>query len=129
MNKKVIFDASVLLALLQEEKGSDEVKSLLDRSIMSAVNVSEVLNVLGRNGVSIAESTAHVKDIITEIISFDIEQAALNAKLSSDTSIKGLSLGDRACIALGIQMRLPVYTADRLWQKVNLPDVDIVVIR
>lgn len=129
MNKKVILDASALLVLLQEEKGAEIVKPLLDRSIMSAVNISEVLNVLVRNNLPIAETAPLINDMIAEIIAFDAEHAALTAQLSLDVSIKGLSLGDRACIALGMKMKLPVYTADQIWQKVNLPNAEISLIR
>ena len=33
----------------------------------------------------------------------------------------GLSLGDRACLALGIALDVEIYTADRLWAQLNLP--------
>lgn len=129
MNKKVVFDASSLLILLQEESGAEKLKPLLDYAVMSAVNISEVLNVLGRNKLSIEESMPLINDMITEIIPFDIDQAELSAKLSSDDSIKGLSLGDRACIALGMQMKLPIYTADQLWKKVKLSSANIILVR
>lgn len=129
MNKKVVFDASSLLILLQEESGAEKLKPLLDCAVMSAVNISEVLNVLGRNKLSIEESMPLINDMITEIIPFDIDQAELSAKLSSDDSIKGLSLGDRSCIALGMQMKLPIYTADQLWKKVKLSSANIILVR
>ncbi|MDG1437297.1 MAG: type II toxin-antitoxin system VapC family toxin [Rickettsiaceae bacterium] len=129
MNKKVVFDASALLILLQKESGSEKLRPLLDYAVMSTVNISEVLNVLGRNNLSAEESIPLINDMITEIIPFDIDQAELSAKLSLDTSIQGLSLGDRACIALGMQMKLPIYTADQLWGKVKLPNANIILAR
>jgi PIN domain nuclease of toxin-antitoxin system len=37
--------------------------------------------------------------------------------------------GDRACIALGIKMALPIYTADKVWASLELEGVEIILIR
>jgi ribonuclease VapC len=129
MSEKVVFDASALLILLQEENGSEKLRCLLDYAVMSTVNISEVLHVLDRNNVSIEETLPLINDMITEIVPFDIEQAELSAKLFSDPSIKGLSLGDRSCIALGIKMGISIYTADQLWKKVKIPGANIILAR
>jgi PIN domain nuclease of toxin-antitoxin system len=44
------------------------------------------------------------------------------------TRLYGLSLGDRACLALAIQRRATVYTTDRVWKNLAL-DIEIQVIR
>ena len=36
------------------------------------------------------------------------------------TRALGLSLGDRACLALGLRGGLPVLTADHAWQQLTL---------
>jgi PIN domain nuclease of toxin-antitoxin system len=36
------------------------------------------------------------------------------------TKALGLSLGDRACLALARRERLPILTADRSWAKLDL---------
>ena len=66
---------------------------------------------------------------IESILDFDVKQAFKAAELKALTKDKGLSLGDRACIALGIQLKLPIYTADRIWKELELPQVEIILIR
>ena len=55
--------------------------------------------------------------------SFDI------AFLQNSTKHKGLSIGDRACIALGIKMQLPIYTADKVWAELDIESAEIILIR
>jgi PIN domain nuclease of toxin-antitoxin system len=130
MNKKLILDASALLALIQDEKGAKVIQPLLPYTIMSAVNVAEVLTVLERVGdISSDDSLALITDIINTIIPFDLKQASRVARLQAITKEKGLSLGDRACIALGMELNLPVYTADKIWIDIDLPDISIKLIR
>lgn len=45
-----------------------------------------------------------------------------------NTKELGLSLADRACMALAVTLGLPLLTADRSWVEVDLP-VEIRVIR
>jgi PIN domain nuclease of toxin-antitoxin system len=51
---------------------------------------------------------------------FTDEQAKIAGSLIARTSAFGLSLGDRACLALGIALKAPVYTADRSWKNLKL---------
>ena len=129
INSNIILDASALLALIQKEQGADVVKPLLKFSIMSTVNVAECLTALQRTGVAPQESLLLIADIIATIIPFDLEQAEYVAELQSKVRHKGLSLGDRACIALGIKLQTPIYTADRVWAELHLEGADIKLIR
>ena len=128
MSNKVILDASALLALIQEEKGAEIVRPLLKFSVMSTINVAETLTTLQRTDIAPAESLVLVSDIISEVIPFDLDLARVTAELQPLVKISGLSLADRACIALGIQMKSPVYTADKAWAKLKL-DCEIILIR
>ena len=126
---KIVLDASSLLALIQQEGGAELVKSVLKVSIMSAVNVAECLTVLQRTGFTPQEASVLIEDIVSIIVPFDIEQARCVAELQSRTQHKGLSLGDRACIALGIKLEAPIYTADKIWAELKLDGADIKLIR
>ena len=128
MNKAII-DASALLALIKEEPGAEIVEGLLGKIIMSSVNVSEVAGSLMTPELSIEECQRCILPFISSLASFDEEQAFKAASLKEATRTKGLSLGDRACIALGITMQLPIYTADRIWDKLDLENADIRLIR
>ncbi len=129
MNNRVILDASALLALIQEETGAEIIKPLLKFSVMSAVNVTETLSVLQRTNISPEEGLTLITDIVTTIVPFDLEQAAQVAKLHPLVQPQGLSLADRACIALGIKLQIPIYTADRIWDEIKLDNIDIRLIR
>jgi len=65
---------------------------------------------------------------VREILPFDEEQARIAGDLVIQTRHLGLSLGDRACFALGIALKLPVYTAEKVWKKVKV-GIGIHVIR
>jgi PIN domain nuclease of toxin-antitoxin system len=62
------------------------------------------------------------------VIAFDEPQARSAARLRPVTRHAGLSLGDRACLALGDRLGCPVVTADRIWGNLDV-GVDIFVIR
>jgi PIN domain nuclease of toxin-antitoxin system len=129
MNNRVVLDASALLALIQEETGAEIIKPLLKFSVMSVVNVTETLSVLQRTNISPEEGLTLITDIVTTIVPFDLEQAEQVAKLHPLVQPQGLSLADRACIALGIRLQIPIYTADRIWDELKLDNIDIRLIR
>ena len=126
--KKMVLDASAVLALLNEEPGSEMVAAALPHAIMSCVNFSEVIAVLSRIGVNDKEAVAIPHQLIKKCIPFDTEQAEIAALLVKDTKSIGLSLGDRACLSLALAQSLPVITADKAWLKLKT-DVDVRVIR
>ncbi len=126
---KVILDASALLALIKNESGADKVEKLLGSMIMSCVNVSEVATILFKNDMSTEDFRESILPLISTILPFDEKQALITASLQKKTKSKGLSLGDRACIALGIHLQVPIYTADKIWTGLELDQADIRLIR
>jgi ribonuclease VapC len=64
-----------------------------------------------------------------EITPFSQSQAALAASWRGKTKTLGLALGDRACLALGYELKLPIFTADRIWKEVGIKGVDVRLIR
>lgn len=129
MTDKVVLDASALLALIQNEKGADVIRPLLKRSVMSTINVAEVLTALQRVEIHPKDAIVSVCGIIKGVIPFDLEQAQCAAELQPYVRYKGLSLGDRACIALGQALQAPVYTADKIWGELQLGNIEINIIR
>lgn len=129
MSNYVVVDTSALLALIQQEKGADQVHALMGQMVMSTVNVTETLGVLQRTQIYSSESLPFVSDILQSMIDFDVTQARIAADLELKTKSKGLSLGDRACIALGIHLQAPIYTADKVWADLDLEHADIRLIR
>jgi len=130
MNNNVVLDASALLALIQNEQRAEIIKPLLNVTVMSTVNVAESLTVLQqRANISPQEALSLINDIVNMIVPFDLEQAQCVAELQSHVQHKGLSLGDRACISLGIKLQAPIYTADKVWSELNLTGAEIKLIR
>ncbi|MFM8454123.1 MAG: type II toxin-antitoxin system VapC family toxin [Gammaproteobacteria bacterium] len=127
---KCVLDASVILALLNSEPGAKKAESLIPKSIVSAVNVSEVSAELNSKlNIEISECKNILRTLCSEVYDFDFEQAILCSELKKQTKKQGLSLGDRACIALGIHLNLPIYTADKVWMQLDLKNCDINLIR
>jgi PIN domain nuclease of toxin-antitoxin system len=129
MTDKVVLDASALLALIQNEKGADIIRPLLKRAVMSTINVAEVLTALQRVEIQPKDAIVSIRDVIQGIIPFDVEQAQCAAELQPYVRHKGLSLGDRACIALGQKIQAPIYTADKIWGELQLDNIIINLIR
>jgi ribonuclease VapC len=118
---KVVLDASAILALLNDEPGAEKITpELLSRATTSAVNLTEVQTILVREGGDPDESWALVLDPISDVEPFTAEHARIAGTLIQKTRPLGLSLGDRACLALAIALDAPVYTTDQLWRKLKL---------
>ena len=124
----VVLDASALLAVLRAEPGSDQVEPRLEGARIGAVNVSEVVAKLVDDGVPETEIRRAIDRLELDVHAFDAEHAYIAGILRHATRALGLSLGDRACLALAQREQLPVLTADRSWAKLDL-GVSIKVIR
>jgi ribonuclease VapC len=123
-----VLDSSVVLAVLRKERGSESFGPMLPDSLISAVNFSEAIAVLMRGGATAAAARRMVEDLSVFVVPFDAPLAQDAAYLESQTRAQGLSLGDRACLALARRASLPVLTADRAWRDLKL-GVDIQLIR
>lgn len=115
-----VLDASALLAHIGQEPGADSIDELADEALMSAVNLAEVFAKLTEHGLSQREADMIVYRYRLAIVPFDEELARQTGALRPATRSLGLSLGDRACLALAQRERLPVLTADRSWAKLDL---------
>jgi ribonuclease VapC len=123
---KIVLDASALLAILNNEPGSRifiDQPELLAHSIVSAVNLAETHSKLVSLGMTARDAWEAATAPTNEIVDFSAEQAKIAGALVQQTRSLGLSLGDRACLALGIVTKAHIYTADRSWKslKVNIP--------
>jgi len=117
----VVLDASALLAVLNAEPGADVVRAALANAIISAVNYSEVLKKTIERGGGIREAAAIIRDLSVAVIPFDEEHAAASAELYPQGKPHGMSSADRACLALGVQRKLTVLTAERKMRILALP--------
>jgi PIN domain nuclease of toxin-antitoxin system len=113
-----VLDASALLALLRAEPGGDRVGNALADSAITAVNFAEVVGHYARNGGQDAEIHAILDPLPISLVPFDDELAYHVGLLLPMTRPAGLSLGDRACLALARRLDVPALTADRAWQAI-----------
>ncbi len=118
---KVVLDASALLAILNQEPGAETLTpELLSRAAISTVNLAEAHGKLVGRGLPPGDAWEAVVSVIGEAVPFSAEHARIAGDLVVQTRPLGLSLGDRACLALGLAWKAPVYTADKSWKKVKV---------
>jgi ribonuclease VapC len=125
---EAVLDASAVLALLYEEPGMDRVADVIDESLLSSVNAAEVVSMLIRDGEEPFEAIRQVKALPCPIVAIDEELGLHAGALFVATRHKGLSLGDRVCLALAKRENAPVLTTDRAWKDLDL-GIEIVLIR
>ena len=126
MTASPVLDASAILALLQEEPGADEVERLLDGALMSCVNLSEVLQKAEQHDVQTEGLEYDLEALGIEFRDFDVSSARPTAE--AWTLGSGLSLGDRACLALAGHESATAVTTDARWAGAGL-DVEVRVLR
>lgn len=125
----IVLDASAILAIINREPGHEKLPvEMLAGAVASAVNLAEVQAKLVGRGWPPEEAWEDATSTIVRALPFDQRQAKISGDLVQQTRPVGLSLGDRACLTLGIILEAPVYTAESLWKKLKL-DVDVRVIR
>ena len=131
---KAVLDASALLAFLFEEPGVELVTAALaDTCAISAVNFAEVLSKLSDRGQDVDQAAERMASqgltgAALIVVPVKEPQAREIARLREKTRGTGLSLGDRACLALAYSLKLPVLTADRAWLSLGL-GIDVRMVR
>ncbi len=131
----VVLDASAVIALLRDEPGAQKVEDVLNAAdtpgavaaLLSTVNLAEVHQALGPRLPDGLIGTDRA-DAIIQLVDFTPEHARDAAALRASTRELGLSLGDRACLALARSAELAVLTADRAWAEAGV-DVEVILIR
>jgi PIN domain nuclease of toxin-antitoxin system len=124
---KNVLDASAVLAVLNGEPGEKKVIPLLTESAVSSVNLTEVAAKLLEAGMDEASAQIAVSVLgIGKIVDFSEELAWETARLRPLTKQYGLSLGDRACLALARKLNVPAVTADKEWSKFKLCQVTLI---
>jgi ribonuclease VapC len=121
-----VVDASALLALLHDEAGAEVVAdAIATGSAISVVNLAEVLTKLAEAGKDPEQAIGQLHDTEGDTGALVIEPLSEAdcveiARLRPKTWELGLSLADRACLALAKRLALPVLTADRTWAEAKL---------
>ncbi len=124
-----ILDASAIIAWRAGEPGAELVReAIVAGAEVSAVNVAEVLAKVSDRGEDVQRARADIADVAW-IVPFDAEHAFESAAIRGFTQPYNVSLGDRACLALGRLHGLPVLTADCRWAEIPRLRVKVRCIR
>ena len=115
-----VLDTSAFLAVFKNEPGADRVMAVMHDCVMSSVNAAEVHTKLTEWGMPPELRDQAFALIPATIVDFDMDLARSAGSLRSQTRHLGLSLGDRACLALARREGLPAITADQAWAKADI---------
>ena len=123
-----VLDASAMLAYLQQEPGHDRVIKPGVDHCASTVNMAEVRAKLFDTGLGEIEAEFLIRGLKVPVRDFSDDQSRLSGALRPVTKANGLSLGDRACLALAQSIGATAVTADRIWGAL-LVGIEVEVIR
>jgi len=120
VSNRIVLDASALLCLLNDEPGAGRVAEVLTRSLIGATNLAEVVSKLRERGLSLDEVKEALGGLHLDVRPLTPGQAMLIGDLRPATRPLGLSLGDRACLALAIELDAEIYTTDAALTKADV---------
>ena len=123
-----VLDSSAILAVFFNEPGAEIVLPIVQGALLSTINLAEVHTRMLERASQTQQSWKWITSLQCEVCFFTDEHARVAAELRSITSPFGLSLGDRACLALAMQRKATVYTTDKAWKNLDL-GIGIEVIR
>jgi PIN domain nuclease of toxin-antitoxin system len=123
-----VLDSSAILAFFQKEQGWEKVSEALPDGIVSSLILAEVVTRLRLGGGTPWQIAAAWDDLQLVVEPFDDSRARVAGLIVDKTRPLGLSLADRACLALALELGLPAVTADRAWREAKL-GVEVVLIR
>jgi len=124
----VVLDASAVLTVYFDEPSADKVRAVLPGALLSAVNYSEVIGKALDRGEAFSVGLRKLASMGLVIVAHDAQLARRAGELRPITKRLGMSLADRACLALAERERVPVLTADRAWSKLDL-SIEVRLIR
>ena len=120
MSKATVLDASALLCLLNGEPGSEWVLEALPTAVIGAANLAEVVSKLRERGLSVEEVEDVLGGLPLDVRPLTATQAYAIGHMRPTTRPLGLSLGDRACLALAAELGMPALTADQAWAGLDI---------
>lgn len=128
MTARAVLDASAVVAVAHGEPGAEATEPLVEGSCISTVNWSEVARVC----VAVDRDPEALRTVLVEAgcrtVDFTAADAVAAARLSPSTRASGLSLADRACLALALRLGVPAVTADRAWLEIDVV-VEVIAVR
>lgn len=120
MSSRIVLDASALLCLLNNEAGANRVAAVLTRSLIGTTNFAEVVSKLRERGLSLDEVREALGGLHLDVRPLSAAQALIIGDLRPATQPLGLSLGDRACLALAMDLQAELFTTDAALASVDV---------
>ena len=124
----VVLDSSAILAVIKAESGWDKVAAVLPGAAITAVNAAEIFSKLVEWQMTEDEQNKYQSLLHDMIAPYDYDLALRTGALRRSTKSRGLSLGDRACLAFAQKLGVPAMTADKAWAGLDI-GIEIRVIR
>lgn len=125
---RCVFDASAVLAILNNEPGAERARSKIKGAMISTVNAVEVGTRLVDAGMPPDAAEEALRLLRIKVVDFDPALTRIAVELRIATKAQGLSLADRACLALALREQACAVTADRAWRAVSI-DCSVELIR
>jgi PIN domain nuclease of toxin-antitoxin system len=118
-----VLDASAVLAWILREPGAERVAALMqsETCLLCSVNAAEIVSRLADTSRPEAGLRLVISHIGARLVPFDANHATESGLLRPLTRHLGLSLGDRACLALARLSNATAVTADRPWLELATP--------
>ncbi len=123
-----VLDSAAVMALLSLEPGYQRVAELLNKSVISSVNVAEIFNKLVQKA-SAEEVREFLRPLKLQVEDWTEAMAYRSAEFTRFNKSHGLSLGDRACLTLAKQLHATAVTSDRAWRRRPSLGVRIMIFR
>lgn len=124
-----VLDSTALIALVQLEPGHQRVADLLDKSAISAVNLAETVHKLAQRGSPLDEVRGLLVQLELAVQDWTEDLAYQSAEFTPFTKSHGLSLGDRACLALAKHLEATAVTSDKTWHRLPALGVTVMMFR
>jgi PIN domain nuclease of toxin-antitoxin system len=118
---RYVYDSSALLAIILGEPGADVASANIANAMVSSVNLAETFSRAEDKGIPVDKTERFLMGKEVQFVDFDSDLARVVGTMRTKTRSRGLSLGDRACIALALRERATIVTADRVWAELDLP--------
>ncbi len=124
-----IIDTSVLIRFFNRELGWEKALEVLkEETCMSSVNLAEFFTWCNRNSWDLEQAEELFETLEIQVMGLNSKLAKQIGKLYKDTHQLGLSLGDRACLALGQKLQVPIVTCDKVWESLTIEWVIVEII-
>lgn len=126
---RAVLDASAVVAVLRGEPGADFLVNYAGDSLISAVNLQEVIKAMLVHGYAAEIVREMLDQLELDVQAHESEDAWGAADLFEPTRAKGSGLGDRTCMALAIKEGLPAITTDKAWAELAIPGLTVILAR